>query len=153
LRPKDSAATASVPSTRAERRRSGADIQNADIPPAIEVHETPGQGIEGTVQGLGVRIGSAAFTGGREQSREAGEAHVHIAIAGMHRGHYVMRKRARAGMTDSVQRMRRFAGVGLLTGDATVDPEVQRAFRPDEVRTACTPPDKAAHVRALQEEG
>jgi len=122
-------------------------------PPAIEVHETPGQGIEGTVQGLGVRIGSAAFTGGSEQPREAGEAHVHIAIAGMHRGHYVMRKRARSGMAGSVERMRRFAGVGLLTGDATVDPEVQRAFQPDEVRTACTPPEKAAHVRALQEEG
>ena len=121
--------------------------------PVIEVHETPGMGIEGTVQGLGLRIGSAAFTGTAEQAREAGEAHVYIAIAGIHRGHFVMRKRARSGMADSVERMRRFAGVGLLTGDATVDPEVQRAFALDEVRTACTPPDKAGHVRDLQQQG
>ncbi|MCW5899196.1 MAG: heavy metal translocating P-type ATPase metal-binding domain-containing protein [Flavobacteriales bacterium] len=123
------------------------------VPTAIEVHETPGQGIEGTVEGLGVRIGSAVFAGGNEQLREAGEAHVHIAISGMHRGHFVMRKRARSGMAESVERMRHVTGVGLLTGDATVDPEVARAFRPEEVRTACTPPDKAAHVRHLQERG
>jgi Cu+-exporting ATPase len=128
-------------------------MQGANALSVIEVHETPGMGIEGTVQGLGLRIGSAAFTGAAEQLREAGEAHVHIAIAGVHRGHFVMRKRARSGMADSVERMRHFAGVGLLTGDATVDPEVQRAFAPNEVRTACTPPDKAAHVRDLQQQG
>ncbi len=133
LRPKDSATL--VPSS------------------AIEVHETPGQGIEGTVEGLGVRIGSAAFAEGTEEHREPGEAHVHIAIAGMHRGHFVMRKRARTGMADTVDGMRQFAKPWLLTGDATVDPEVQRVFANDEVRTACSPPDKAAHVRELQEQG
>ncbi|MBX2980173.1 MAG: heavy metal translocating P-type ATPase metal-binding domain-containing protein [Flavobacteriales bacterium] len=125
----------------------------SDALPVIEVHETPGQGIEGTVQGLSLRIGSAAFASAAEQPREAGEAHVHIAIAGIHRGHFVMRKRARHGMADTVEGMRALASVGLLTGDATVDPEVQRAFRESEVRTACTPPDKAAHVRELQEAG
>ena len=125
----------------------------AEVSEAIEVTETAGQGIEGTVDGLGLRIGSAAFTNGAEQAREAGEAHVHVAIADMHRGHFVMRKRARSGMAWSVQRMRRFTGVGLLTGDVTVDPEVQAAFQPGEVRTACTPPQKAGHVRRMQELG
>lgn len=129
------------------------DDNGADTIPVIEVHETPGMGIEGTVRGLGLRIGSAAYTGGTEQPREAGEAHVHIAISGMHRGHFVMRKRARSGMAESVAHMRRSTSVGLLTGDATVDPEVARAFRPEEVRTACTPPEKADHVRHLQERG
>ena len=105
------------------------------------------------VDGLGVRIGSAAFTDGTEALREAGEAHVHIAIGGMPRGYYVMRKRARTGMADMVEGMRRFATPWLLTGDATVDPEVQRAFHSEEVRTGCTPPDKAGHVRHLQEQG
>jgi Cu+-exporting ATPase len=147
LRPREGSGAAPVASNH------GVDMQGANALSVIEVHETPGMGIEGTVQGLGLRIGSAAFTGAAEQPREAGEAHVHIAIAGVHRGHFVMRKRARSGMADSVERMRRFAGVGLLTGDATVDPEVQRAFAPNEVRTACTPPDKAAHVRDLQQQG
>ncbi len=122
-------------------------------PTPIEVHETPGQGIQGTVEGLGVRIGSAAFTGAKEQSRQAGEAHVHIAISGMHRGHFAMRKRARNGMADTVKGMRRFAEPWLLTGDATVDPEVQRAFTAAEVRTACTPKDKAMYVQSLQAQG
>jgi Cu+-exporting ATPase len=147
LRPREGSGAAPVASNH------GIDMQGANALSVIEVHETPGMGIEGTVQGLGLRIGSAAFTGAAEQPREAGEAHVHIAITGVHRGHFVMRKRARSGMADSVERMRRFAGVGLLTGDATVDPEVQRAFAPNEVRTACTPPDKAAHVRDLQQQG
>jgi Cu+-exporting ATPase len=64
-----------------------------------------------------------------------------------------MRKRARTGMADTVDGMRQFAKPWLLTGDATVDPEVQRVFANDEVRTACSPPDKAAHVRELQEQG
>lgn len=134
----------------AERLRRA---EGDEVPAAIEVHETAGQGIEGTVQGLAVRIGSAAFTAGEERAREAGEAHVHIALAGMHRGYFVMRKRARNGMADAVERMRRFARVGLLTGDATVDPEVQRAFQAGEVHTGCTPPEKAAHVRSMQAEG
>jgi Cu+-exporting ATPase len=71
----------------------------------------------------------------------------------MHRGHFVMRKRARTGMADTVVGMRRFTKPWLLTGDATVDPEVQRVFGNDEVRTACSPPDKAEHVRELQEQG
>jgi len=129
------------------------DTRGVDTPSAIEVEEFPGQGIEGTVAGLSVRIGSAAFTAGTEAAREAGEAHVHIAISGMHRGHFVMRKRARTGMADTVDGMRRFATPWLLTGDATVDPEVQRVFALNEVRTACSPPDKASHVRALQDRG
>jgi P-type Cu+ transporter len=149
LRPKDNASPVTVPSTH------WVDLPDATPAPssAIEVHETPGQGIEGTVDGLAVRIGSAAFAEGTEEHREAGEAHVHIAIAGMHRGHFVMRKRARTGMADTVDGMRQFAKPWLLTGDATVDPEVQRVFANDEVRTACSPPDKAAHVRELQEQG
>jgi Cu+-exporting ATPase len=143
LRPKNSAAVTSAPSS--------LRIDHAeDLLSVIEVHESPGQGIAGTVAGLSVRIGSAAFTEGVEAHREAGEAHVHIAIAGMHRGYFVMRKRARAGMAATVDGMRRFAEPWLLTGDATVDPEVQRAFRPAEVHTACTPPDKADHVQHLQ---
>ncbi len=147
LRPRKNADPASAPSTH------WVDVQDLMIPTAIEVHETPGRGIEGMVEGLGVRIGSAAFTDGTEALREAGEAHVHIAIGGMHRGYYVMRKRARTGMADMVEGMRRFATPWLLTGDATVDPEVQRAFHSEEVRTGCTPPDKAGHVRHLQEQG
>jgi len=149
LRPKDIVAVPPVPST----LRVDMPNSTSALIQTIEVQETPGQGIEGTVEGLAVRIGSAAFAEGTEEHREAGEAHVHIAIAGMHRGHFVMRKRARTGMADTVDGMRQFAKPWLLTGDATVDPEVQRVFANDEVRTACSPPDKAAHVRELQEQG
>jgi len=149
LRPRDISASAPAASTHWVDRHGAAPTH----PAAIEVHETPGQGIEGTVQGLSVRIGSVAFTEGIEAPREAGEAHVHIALGGMHRGHFVMRKRARSGMAETVDGMRRFATPWLLTGDATVDPEVQRVFALNEMRTACSPPDKANHVRLLQQQG
>lgn len=125
----------------------------AELSDAIEVEEIAGSGISGVVEGFSVMLGSAAFANGPQQLREAGEAHVYVSIAGQYRGYFAMRKRARHGMADTVTAMRQFAKPWLLTGDATVDPEVQSVFAAEEVRTACSPPDKAAHVRSLQTNG
>ncbi|HQZ44135.1 MAG TPA: HAD-IC family P-type ATPase, partial [Flavobacteriales bacterium] len=59
-----------------------------EIVDVIDVEEHVGQGIAGNVNGIPVRIGSAAFCGGKELPRGNGDAHVHITLGGVHRGYY-----------------------------------------------------------------
>jgi Cu+-exporting ATPase len=124
-----------------------------DVVDAIEVEETAGQGIEGTVRGLRVRIGSFRFTDGPQGDVKQGEAQVHVAIAGLHRGYFAVRKRARSGMASAVEGIEGQASTYLLTGDSNVDVDVADAFRPERMHTACTPSDKSAFVKQLQSEG
>jgi Cu+-exporting ATPase len=120
---------------------------------AVEVEEVPGAGISGTVRGMAVRIGSAAFTGGRPVEAGPGEAQVHVSIAGSHRGRFTVRKRMRSGMEEAVAGMEGTAGTVLLTGDRQVDPEVARLFDADAVSIGCTPLDKAERVKELRARG
>jgi len=120
---------------------------------AIEVEEVAGQGIQGTVQRTRVRVGSAAFCGHVEEHRTNGEAHVHITIGGLHRGHFSIRKRARQGIVDAVAQLGRRLRIGLLTGDAQVDADLAEAFVGGSMRTRCSPTDKAQFVRDEQAQG
>lgn len=125
------------------------------LPPveATAVRETAGAGVQGTVSGQAVRLGAAAFCGAVEQPRANGEAHVHVTIGGLHRGHFSIRKRARAGIDDAVARLRGMAGIGLVTGDAELDPDLRAVFADAEVRTRCSPTDKTTAVRERQAAG
>lgn len=124
-----------------------------DATDAIEVEEVAGSGIQGLVQRIPVRIGSADFCGAVEAPRSNGEAHVHLTIGGLHRGHYSIRKRARHGIADAVAELGRHLRLGLLTGDAQVDTDLAQAFTGGAVRTQCSPVHKAEFIRAEQAEG
>ncbi len=129
-----------------------AELKGAELP-AIEVEETAGQGISGTVARQTVRIGSAAFCGGAEAERQDGEAHVHVTIDGMHLGHFAIRKQPRNGVIEAVAQLRRRMRTGLLTGDAQVDAALSHAFAGSFIGTACSPVDKSQAVRAEQDSG
>ncbi len=124
-----------------------------EVANATDVEEHAGQGIAGSVNGVPVRIGSATFCGGEEQARGNGDAHVHITLGGVHRGHYVIRKRARSGIVNAVHVLRRNMRVALLTGDASVDAELTQAFANATVRTHCSPVDKGQAIIAEQQNG
>lgn len=117
------------------------------------VREVPGQGLEGRVDGRDVRIGSAAWCGVDEGPRGAGVARVHVSLGGAPRGSFAIRKLARAGITDAVQRLGRQYRTALLTGDGQVDPVLSLAFGGRGVRTGCSPADKQQAVRRWQLEG
>ena len=117
------------------------------------VEEESGAGIRGDVEGVPVRLGSAAFCGAASAHREPGVATVDVAIGGLHRGRFTLRKRVRAGMEKAVGGARGMAATHLLTGDATVDAEVAGLFPEGEVVTGCTPPQKAAFIRSKQGSG
>jgi Cu+-exporting ATPase len=125
----------------------------AEVCDAIEVEEQAGMGISGVVRGLSLRIGSAAFTEGERADLVPGEAQVHVSMGGVHRGYFVVRKRARSGMASAIEGMKGMASTHLLTGDSNVDAEVAAAFGTATMRVGCTPPDKSAYVAGLQKEG
>lgn len=118
-----------------------------------EVLELIGQGILGDVDGLPIRIGSAVFTGGGEAVRAAGEAHVHVSIGGVHRGHFAIRKQARSGIVEAVRSLGASLQVGLITGDQQVDPELAEVFPAERIRMRCAPEEKSEAVRGLQRDG
>lgn len=118
-----------------------------------EVLEQIGQGIMGDLDGLPIRIGSADFTGGGEAVRAAGEAHVHVSIGGVHRGHFAIRKQARSGIVEAVRRLGASLRVGLITGDHQVDPDLARVFPIGSIRMRCAPDEKSEAVKGLQRDG
>lgn len=127
---------------------------HADVAgPATAVHEFPGQGIGGTVNGQQVGIGSAAFCGTTDLPRTDGEAHVHVTIDGRHLGHFTIRKQARDGITDAVRQLRAHHRTALLTGDAQVDPVLADAFTGCPVHTRSSPVDKQQAIREQQAAG
>ncbi len=120
---------------------------------ATEVHEFPGQGIGGTVDGMKVGIGSAFFCGTTEQPRINGEAHVHVTIDGRHLGHFVIRKEARSGIPHAVRQLQADHRTALLTGDAQVDPDLAEAFAGSPMRINCSPVAKQQAIRDQQVAG
>jgi Cu+-exporting ATPase len=120
---------------------------------AIEVEEHAGAGIEGVVNGLRVAIGSSAFTGGPQLPAGPGEAQVHVAVGGVHRGAFLVRKRARSGMARAVNGMHGMAEAHLLTGDSNVDAEVASVFAGIRMHVGQGPVEKAAFVKDLQAQG
>jgi Cu+-exporting ATPase len=124
-----------------------------DVLAVEDLQDHVGQGLVGSVNGVSVRIGSAILCGGEEQRRENGAAHVHVTIGGVWRGYFQVRKRARAGIPTAVAQLRTRLRVALLTGDAQVDTELAEAFKGAQVRTNCSPVDKARSIVVEQEKG
>lgn len=129
------------------------DPAGANGPVVGDICETAGQGILGQVDGLPMRIGSADFTGGDEAARGSGEAHVHVAISGVHRGHFAIRKQARSGIVEAVKRLGASLRVGLITGDQQVDAALAEVFPQEGIRTRCAPNEKSDVVKGLQRQG
>ncbi|HEY0975897.1 MAG TPA: heavy metal translocating P-type ATPase [Flavobacteriales bacterium] len=124
-----------------------------DVLEVSDVVDVPGRGVQGVVDGVPVRLGSALFCEGPEAPCASGHAQVHVWIDGHHRGRYDIRKHARAGILQAVERLGAKARVALLTGDRQVDPELASAFSRADVRTSCSPVDKTRAIVGYQQQG
>jgi heavy metal translocating P-type ATPase len=128
---------------------------------AREVHERPGDGIEGTVDGERVAVGSRAFLRDRGVTVDTngldvpGRSPVHVSIDGVLAGAIVMADRARPDAAAAVAALRAAGArrVAMVTGDdrATAE-EVARAVGLDEVYADCDPQRKLAVLRAIEED-
>jgi heavy metal translocating P-type ATPase len=128
------------------------------------VHEQPGQGIEGDVDGRHVSVGSRAFMGsiGMKQAeiastelavtRGSGEAHVVVAVDGDVAGVIVMADELRPDAERIVERLRAegVRHVAMISGDRrSVAERVGRAVGVDRVYAEQSPSEKLDVVRRI----
>ena len=129
-----------------------------------QVHEEPGQGIEGRVNGHHVAVGSRAFarTSGVPQAeilstastttRGSGEAHVVVAIDGHVAGVIVMADELRPDADRIVERLRAegVRHVAMISGDRrSVAERVGRELGVDRVYAEQSPEEKLEVVRRV----
>ena len=129
-----------------------------------QVHEEPGQGIEGRVNGHHVAVGSRAFarTSGAPQAeilstastttRGSGEAHVVVAIDGHVAGVIVMADELRPDADRIVERLRAegVRHVAMISGDRrSVAERVGRELGVDRVYAEQSPEEKLEVVRRV----
>lgn len=143
----------------------GARQRGIAIPEAAAFDSASGLGVEATVEGRTVRVGSRAWLehGGIDTraldaaaARLAGTARtpVHIAVDGEAAGSFAVADRVKPTSRDAVQRLRALGvEVLMLTGDArSVAEAVAREVGIDRVFAEVLPADKAALVRRVRED-
>jgi heavy metal translocating P-type ATPase len=135
------------------------------LTPPEEVEESPGQGIEGTVAGRRVAVGSSGWLRDRgyagaesaaqrlDQIVAPGRARILVGVSGDLAGAIVMADQLRTDSRELVHRLRANAirHIALVTGDrASVAEAVGSALDVDRVYSEQTPEGKVDVVRALR---
>jgi heavy metal translocating P-type ATPase len=131
----------------------------------IDVREQPGQGIEGSIDGRRIAVGSGAFlrdVGVPEQEvgsaialsgYGSGEAHVLVSIDGQLAGVIVMADEPRPDAATIVQRLRDegIRQVAMVSGDrSSVAERVGRELGLDQVYAEQSPEEKLEIVRSMR---
>ncbi|MGN6167949.1 MAG: HAD-IC family P-type ATPase, partial [Solirubrobacteraceae bacterium] len=131
------------------------------------VHEEPGQGIGGSIEGRHVLVGSRTFmrncglpqadvaSTALSRTRGSGEAHVIVAVDGHIAGVIVMADELRPDAESLVSRLRSEGvhHVAMLSGDRrSVAQRVGRELGVDRVYAEQTPEDKLEVVRSIHAE-
>jgi Cd2+/Zn2+-exporting ATPase len=144
-----------------------ADEQGLDVPEPSSFRSTPGQGVEATVDGVHVGVGSPAWIErgvGESVAGTVAEAFehsdpttlVHVAIEGAYAGAFAIRDHPRAGTREALQALR---DVGIdrlvmLTGDARATAEaVAERVGIEEIYAELKPDEKSELLVDLQKTG
>lgn len=143
---------------------SAANEADLELTMPVDVHEDPGQGISGRVNGHLVAVGSRAFARTGEMpeaeivstasttTRGSGEAHVVVAIDGHVAGVIVMADELRSDADRIVERLRAegVRHVAMISGDRrSVAERVGRELGVDRVYADQSPEEKLEVVRRV----
>ncbi|MBO3271409.1 heavy metal translocating P-type ATPase [Hymenobacter defluvii] len=123
--------------------------------------EVPGQGVSGVVDGVRVRVGSAAFAGDQRRAPEAAEeadqlqSHVYVALNGKPLGCYVFRNVYRDDLQPILADLGQRYHLAVLSGDNSTERDrLREMFGPKaELRFHQSPQDKLDYVAALRQQG
>ena len=145
---------------------TGARDRHIDLPKAEDFTSVTGKGVTGTVAGQVVTIGTAPFL--KEHSieldalldraeplRKAGQTVMFVAVDGQPAGLLAVADPIKTSTSEAIELLHREGvRVMMLTGDhrATAD-SVAQTLGIDEVKADVLPGQKAAIVKALQEQG
>ncbi|MGB3585792.1 MAG: heavy metal translocating P-type ATPase metal-binding domain-containing protein [Tunicatimonas sp.] len=119
--------------------------------PITHFHEQAGQGITAKVEGVEIRIGSAAWVGNSSQT-DTNVTQVYIRIGDQIRGYYRFANHYRPGFTSLMQQLRHKYTTHLLSGDqdrerANLAPYFQ------ELHFQQSPMNKLEYLKTLEEDG
>jgi Cu+-exporting ATPase len=125
-----------------------AESRGLRIPDASDFQATPGRGVEATVQGRHIKVGSADFSGA------VGEG-IFITIDGRNAGRLLVNDPVRASSKAAVKELYRMGlDVVLLTGDHAAPAQaIAAAAGIDRVVAGVLPAGKVAEIRRLQSGG
>ena len=144
---------------------SAAEEAGLELTIPEDVHEDPGQGIEGSVDGRRVLVGSRVFmralglpqdeisSTALSTSRGSGEAHVIVAVDGHVAGVIVMADELRPDAHKIVERLKSegIRHVAMISGDRrSVAERVGRELGVDRVYAEQSPEDKLEVVRSIR---
>jgi Cu+-exporting ATPase len=122
--------------------------------------EHPGKGVEGRVEGIHIKLGSAAFIhrdGNTTGSTEENEgSRIHVSLDGRHLGSYNISNDYRAGLSGMANELRHVNfGLFVLSGDNDREREnLTRIFGSDiRMRFKTDPQEKLQQIRDLQSTG
>jgi heavy metal translocating P-type ATPase len=148
----------------ARRLVSEATSRGLQLSVPTDVIETPGEGVEGRVDGCQIVVGGIRFVAGRLGSaaimqmseRAPGELAVAVGVAGAPAGVLHLADELRLGMKESLEELRRLGieRIVLATGDRS---EVARAMAQglpiDALRSSLTPDQKLLTVLSERKNG
>lgn len=129
------------------------ELQFADLLDITDFTEHAGEGLEATVDGHKVRLGSPVFVCGKAQNNAA-ESQVYVSVDGEVRGYFTFSHAYREELPGLIQQLKKKFGLSLISGDHHSERErLTVYFNCDDMHFNQRPEDKLNHVRAAQNEG
>jgi Cu+-exporting ATPase len=115
--------------------------------------EYQGKGIEAILEGLTLRLGSAAFTGATTQS-DANSTRVYVAIEGTVRGHFTFAAHYREGLENMLATLQSGYDLHVLSGDQAHERKhLSPLFPTEHLHFNQSPVQKLEYVESLQKQG
>jgi Cu+-exporting ATPase len=117
--------------------------------------EFPAHGLEGTVGGHLLKVGSASFTGQATDAKDAASGRVYVSCDGISAGFIQIRNRYRPGLAEVLNSLGGRYEMHLLSGDNDAEMEELLKFFPgrEHLNFFQTPADKLAYIRKLKQQG
>lgn len=128
-------------------------LPQCSILPVDDFKEITGMGIQGTISGIFIRIGSAAFVG--DTSAPTMQTHVYISINRNCIGRYVFTNSYRGGLTDLFYQLKDSYQLKVLSGDNEGERYALSKLLPSDIELIFNqkPEQKLQYIESLQQAG
>ena len=126
-------------------------LQLTNTETIVHFDEVSGKGIQGIVNNVPIKMGSASFLNHPITSFSKSSSEVHVSINDIYKGVYHISQKYRPGLTHFIQSLKQYFNLQLLTGDNNNQEEyLRRHFRIKEMHFSQQPIDKLQHIKKLQ---
>ncbi|WP_340065892.1 heavy metal translocating P-type ATPase [Ascidiimonas aurantiaca] len=117
-------------------------------------NEYIGKGLEASLEGRSIKVGSASYVGSPTQISELNTS-VHISTDNTYKGHYVFYNQYREGMTDVFEELSKTHSISILSGDNAGEKSRLQELLPEGVSYHFNqkPDLKLEYIQSLQETG